>query len=335
MTIETTACTCSRSEIASLTDEELIALCDLVGARLGEEIVKQSDREDAVANRLARQLTEQYTKDLDRAIESEFDRLDDDLFTPDEIPILVQGVGQRLDSRNYSEVMRSAVATLYLLGKRGGRSAARSAGRKPGGSVDIVESDQDLIDATSDIQLFWIGEYWSKHLSARIQATVTREALQGGLGRADVGRIMRGMVSGEFPGVRVPGTFQGNPEVYFRGLSGTVRTYGSTFGALTSIQEAEFERYTFEAVLDQRTSPICQFMHGRSFTVRSAVNLRARMLDRADPDQFKDVAGWKTVEQAQQIAGEGSTESQSTALSAAGLQMPPLHPHCRSLILPA
>jgi|GEM_PF-3509824 len=327
------ACQCgSCLALHELTDEEFVVLADMVGAEVGEEILKQSQREEAVAKRLARELDDTYLDDLLPAIDAEVSQIEGE-FDPDRISELTTSIGGRLANPKdlgMGETAAAAAGAVMLLSRRGTRTKLRAAGR----SIRSVPASLTPADAATAgklgrVQTFWIGDYWSRHLSARIDATVRREALQRGLGRQEVGRILRGLVSGEFPGASVPGTFAGSTSQYFTVVAGTVRPHASSFGAIHAMADAEVERYEFFAVMDERTSEICRYMHGKTFTVRSARSLEDRMLRTEDPDEFKRVAGWRSLSDVQRIGGGGED-----ALAAAGIQLPPLHGLCRSIVLP-
>lgn len=331
--------TCTCADLKELDDESLVALCDAVGKELGEEIVKINEREEMAERRMSSRLTSTYVDDLLEAVEAELALLPESDIDPDAFPRFVAAVdAKRTEPRRLGMISTVAegAGVFTLVSRRLTRSRMRQRGTRIASvSADLTQVDSRAVDALANLHNFWIGDFWGRHLGSRIAATVRQASLDRGLGRVEAGRIVRGMIRGTFPGVRVPGTFSGSPSQYFAGLAGTVRAHGSTFGALHSMVDAGVERYVFNAVIDQRTSEICAFLNGQTFTVRSAMSLESRMLRTEDPDEFKQVAGWRTVEQARAIAGEGDSASREAALSASGIQIPPLHFRCRSVIIPA
>lgn len=339
MTIDLqTACACSKADIEALSDAELFALSDAVSAETGEEIVKVTDREEAIERALARDLAEEYEETLDPAIAAELADLPEGDILPDQVNAALDGVDTRLQATGfaaYAAIVARAASTIAVIGRRVGRAAVRATGRSVANvSGDLTLADQSAIAALGNQQTFWIGNLWSDHLSKTISATVTREALVGGLGREEVGRILRGVVDGTFPGVGIPGTFNGTPEQYFTSLTGTVRNRASNYGAIQTFVEAEVKRYQIKAVLDRRTSEICTFMDSREFSVRSAERLIDRTFEAEDPDAVRAISPWVSASKAGVIAGEGDAASQEVQLEAAGMALPPYHGKCRTTVIP-
>lgn len=332
------ACACTPDDLRALPDAELLALADAVAAATGAEIVKVSDRELAVERALARELEADYREGLDPAIDAEIAELPEGDVSPDEVNVALGAVGARLAVRGFGKLaaaVTGASNVIATIGRRVGRAAVRATGRSVASvSGDLTLADRAAMGALGEQQTFWIGRLWGTHLSRTISATVTREALVAGLGRAEVGRIVRGVVEGTFPGVAVPETFRGSTEQYFSALAGTVRNRASNFGAIATFEEAEVRRYRISAVLDKRTSAICSFMDSKEFSVRSARRQIDRTLAAEDPDAVKAVAPWVSASKAETIAGEGDARSQEVALDAAGLQLPPYHGACRTTVLP-
>lgn len=341
------ACQCTRDDIGRLSDAELVALADAVEVEVGgEPIVKASDRELALERSMARGLNDDFVEDLDGFIDSELRALDAVENSADEVQGAVDGVTRRMNDRSTAKatgIIAGTLTAFATIGRRVVRSTLidrgwlTSRGTRSGGisvAASLNQADEAAIAALSGNQTLWIGDYWNKHLSSRISATVRREALERGLGRAEVGKIMRGVVSNEFPGVSVPGTFRGSSESYFEMLSGTVRNHASTFGALTGLQQAEFERYRIVAVMDERTSEQCRLMHNRTFKVSTGISQMNASFMAEDPEAVKNVAGWKKPEQIIQAAGDGDAKSQERGLAAAGLALPPFHARCRTIVMP-
>ena len=331
--------------ISKLPDAELLVLADAVSAEIGEEIVKADQREVAVEKTLAADLDADFRGDLDLAVDAVLDGVDAEVLTADEASAVVEDVGVLMRIRDTSktlDLLAGALAAIAVLARKATRSVLidrgwlNSSGRR--GELTVAASlsqpDADAIASLAGQQLFWIGEFWDKHLSARIAATVRREALELGLGPEDVGRVLKGVVSGDFPAAAVPGTYRGSSESYFRGLAGTVRNHASTIGSLGAMGDAGFERYRIVAVNDERTTEVCRLMHGRQFSVSSGRAQVARMLAAEDPEAVKRVAGWKSESEVVSAIGDGDAASQERGLVAAGLALPPYHMNCRTVITP-
>ena len=339
-------CTCSREHLAGLPDEELIALADAVAVETGEEIVRASQREAAVEGRLARDLATDFDDDFSLITREELAALKAAGNSPEDVQAAVAAVDRRMSARALAAaggLLKRAVRSISTIAHRVVRGSLMSRGwlgadgRRSGGvhvGASLTQADAAAIEAFGGRQTFWIGEFWNRSLSARIAATVAREQLTGGLGREQAGRVLRGVVSGEFPGASVPGTWRGSSDSYFRMLSGTARAHASAHGALTSLSAAQFQRYRIEAVMDERTSERCRVMHGRSFQVAAGVSHMNATIGAEDPEELKSVAGWKTAEEIRQAAGDGDARSQERGLLAAGLALPPYHASCRTIVIP-
>lgn len=333
----------SKEDLERLSDAELLAFADLVGMETGEELVKVSDRERAIERQLAGDLDEEYVDGVDEALAAELGLAPAEM-TADEAVAVVSGTGGRLErdlegerGARMEQLLVVALAASAFLGRASGIAALRAAGVPPerlgavGASLNLA--DQAAMAALSAQQLFWIGRVWSDHLSKTISATISREALARGLGRAEVGGIVRGVVRGTFPSVRVPGTWPGSSEGYFTMLAGTVRSQATNYGLLETFAEAEVRRYQISAVMDQRTTEICQMMDGRTFSVEVGRRIAAARMDAEDPEEARAAAPWLKPAQVELLPG--FEESPEEALANAGVAVPPFHGLCRTTVIPA
>ena len=323
--------------IKGLSDEELIALADLVGKEIGRELVTKTERENAIESRMAKGLNKDYVDDLYDATETSLKKVSLKKAEMDEINLALREIGTTMDSRdvtnatNNLQVNTTALARVsrHVTGSRIGSSG-------PSGSTitaSFSQADLNAINSLAESQLWWIGDYWDDSLSKVISSTISKESLATGLGREQVGKIIHGIVEGSIPGVAVPGTFRGSSEQYFQMLAGTVRNRASNFGAISAMNDAGFTTYRIQAVMDERTSERCRFMHNRTFKVSQGKRHIERSLAAKDPDEYKEIAGWKTEDEMKLIAGDGDDNSQQKALAASGLSMPPYHARCRTLVI--
>jgi len=329
----------TQEALKGLSDADLLALADAVAEATGRELVKQGERETALERRLAEELDDDYRGDLDPAVDAEVATLAAEGLTPDEVAVALDGVDARMRERDTGRtlaILTGATVALGLLARGGIRERVARPGGGPAGpgrpGVTITgtfdQADRNAISALGQQQLWWIGDFWSNHLSRTILATVTREALTMGLGRDQVGRIMRGVIQGTVPAARVPGTFRGSTSEYFRMLSSTVRNRASAWGALSGIRDAGFTTYRIDAVMDARTTEVCREMHGREFRVQDGEASILAVTEAETPDAVKDAVGWKTPEEVRQAA------SREGGLEAAGLALPPYHANCRTVVVP-
>jgi len=132
----------------------------------------------------------------------------------------------------------------------------------------------------------------------------------------------------------------------------TVRTVAN----LVAFDTQGTRNFRFEAVLDERTSEVCRFMHGRVFSVPAALSAFEAAVAGGSLEELAASHPWahvsgnrifvRTGGNAKEVAtveeagagtagkiGRYSTEYSDEELAALGVAVPPLHPHCRSTIV--
>jgi hypothetical protein len=137
-----------------------------------------------------------------------------------------------------------------------------------------------------------------------------------------------------------PKNFRGTSKDYYTGLAQTTLNRTQIAGRLKLFDGGNFKSYEFAAIIDKRTSLICQSMHGRRFTVEQGQKNMSRVLNANSTAELKKVAGWRrdlsefgASSPDSFKTGRGSKEF-SDQLALAGLSIPPLHFRCRSTIRP-
>jgi len=248
--------------LAELSHGELIFLADVVSERTLEPVLREDERDRALETELAEGLDADWTADYEPASEAALADLPEADVSVEEVDAALGRIGASLDKRDTSgarKLLLGALTAVALLARGRTRDRVRVKDPKAAAQVStsLSQADKGAIEATTKAQLWWIGDLWGQHLSRVILETVRREALVRGLGRADVGKVMDGVINAKVPAAFVPDTWRGSKEGYFRMLSGTVRCRESTSSALYSLREAGFSRYRFEAVMDERTSDVC------------------------------------------------------------------------------
>jgi hypothetical protein len=330
----------SKEDIEALSNAELVALADVVAEETGAEIVKESDRERALEQQLAEDLDEEYVDGVDEALADELG-VAPEVLEADEAVAVVSGVGQRLDADlagdrgvRMNDLLLAGIGASMLLGRSSGIDALAAAGYSVSGiGASLTMADRAAMEALAGQNMFWIGKLYPEHLSARISATISRDMVATGLGRAEVGRILRGVVTGSYPGVAVPGTWPGSSGGYYHMLAGTVRNQAANFALLETFSEAKVERYMIQAVLDKRTSAICNMMHGRTFTVETGKRIATARVEAETPEDARAASPWLTPAQVENLPG--FSETPEAALARAGVAVPPFHGNCRTTIVPA
>lgn len=218
-------------------------------------------------------------------------------------------------------------------------------------SLDAV--DRHVVDFAAQSQAHFIRDEYGRRSVAYSQVArdVVSQGVEAGLDRYAIGKLLA---------ERLTGTDAARSESYWRMIASVFTARSRSYGTLKGFSEAGIERYQFHAVLDEVTSEICRFMHGKVFTTLPALaRFEAKL---TDPEDIKDAQPWASVGKTDdgdaalfykkggerhliarvnesgvgQKDGVGSYSHgmSSSALSAAGMSAPPLHGHCRSVLLP-
>lgn len=102
-----------------------------------------------------------------------------------------------------------------------------------------------------------------------------------------------------------------------------------TLGFLSEAVEAKITTYQVNEVLDSRTCPVCEYMHGKTFRVEQEFSRVLSAIGTSDPKELQSLAPWPSTSKAglNQLNGMALGE-----LQAAGYGSPPFHPGCRGLL---
>lgn len=170
----------------------------------------------------------------------------------------------------------------------------------------------------------------------------------------------RDAIAGRLHAALGSSVMRGTP--YWQVVAGQFVNSARTFSQLGAFQEAGVERWVFEAVLDEVTTDICRYYHGKTFSVGASVATRDRLASLRDPSEIYDADPWlrtgrdaegnriiyfdrngeRTVVAQVERSGVGSRDDtgeysgglSSERLASEGAEMPPLHGNCRSTIEP-
>ena len=116
--------------------------------------------------------------------------------------------------------------------------------------------------------------------------------------------------------------FGGDPYHKLIGNMQASRTYH--YGALQGALNKGYNRYRYNAILDNRTSEICKTLNGRVFPIREGLDATERIL-KTKPQDLKN--NFPFAKSANDINNKTSQE-----LAALGYTVPPQHFNCRSSI---
>lgn len=311
-------------DMQKLSHQKLIRGADIIGKMYGVPILKAGHREGAVQSQLTDDLDNEFQDEVESVLEPGLNDLPANP-TPEQASKLIDRIGKELKTAGVG-------ATSIIVALRGWARAARGSmgrlsARVPGTATirpSLSLRDEGAIEALSGQTSWWVGDFWTSHMGKRISETVTEFSIKNGLGREDVGRIVRGMMDGEFPGVGVPGTYPGSSREYFSGLAGTIRNQAANASGAYAAEDAGLEALEIVAVKDERTSEVCNELDGQIISVENAVAHADAVTASGDPQSYLQNAAWKTLDQTKSLLGRGEFPG-----------LPPYHASCRTITVPS
>lgn len=103
-----------------------------------------------------------------------------------------------------------------------------------------------------------------------------------------------------------------------------------SYGFLSEAHVLQISTYQVTEILDDRTCPVCQRMHGKTFEVEKALTHLDTILRVQDPQELKSLSPWpKQTKQALYDLDKLSNEE----LQGKGWDTPPYHPLCRGTLV--
>ena len=165
-------------------------------------------------------------------------------------------------------------------------AATRDAARRGQGlaiAADFNALDRRIVQHLSTSQANYIRDEYGRRNEAFGERArqIVSDGLEAGLGREDLARDLEAAARDVITG---RGSF------YWETVAGSFVSRGRSFAQLSSYAEAGIDRYLIEAVLDERTTEICRFLDGKTFTV--ATGLQTFEQVEAEPDRISEVAPW-------------------------------------------
>jgi SPP1 gp7 family putative phage head morphogenesis protein len=311
----------------------------------------------AIVRRLSRALRGVALPAEDAALRRALERLDVDWpnLTPQARDQVVRAARQALGTVDdqvlpQAEQLFEAEAD-HVVG-RARRSAVRRFGLRIG--ADLSRTDERIAKFVRESQGNFVRDEYGRRREAfsRSAKQIVASGVEQGLGRDDIVKDLSEVMARE--------AFDRSRD-YWEVVSMVFTNRARTYTQLGAFEEAGIERYRFEAILDEVTSEVCRFMHGKVFTVERAVD-RFREVERArDPELIREVQPFVQVgadREGNQVlfyerggrrravarvdepavgqrdeVGRYSRALTPAQLEAAGVAVPPLHGRCRSTIV--
>lgn len=257
--------------------------------------------------------------------------------------------------RAKSEVLEQRIAAS---GKQVIESTKRSTSHRFGLGIDSTfdKTDEAIAKHAAQAQTHYITDSYRRRadqFADKAHDIVARGAAQG-LDRYEIGKDLHDAF----------GASLGRSESYFQMVAGVHVNRSRAYASLSSYASAEISHFRFEAVLDQVTTLQCRMMHGRMFSVQTALGKYSEAAGSADPEDVKFIQPWMQVgkddagEQYLYTKGKDGNRTRiadvkenamgradavgkfnlhhgTGDLEAMGVTVPPLHGNCRSTIIPA
>lgn len=129
--------------------------------------------------------------------------------------------------------------------------------------VDLTKVEQEQLWHVALSQGNYVRDEYGKRSDAfSLKAKeIIAKGLEQGMGRKDLAQELRQQLSAQ----------QFNrSEAYWTVVAGAFANRARTFTNLSTYETAGVETFEVDAVLDERTSDICRFMHGKRFSVSTA-----------------------------------------------------------------
>jgi len=326
-----------------------------------EKALDPLDRNDfmAIVRRLSRALAGVARPAEDAALRRAIERLDVDWpnITPQARDQVVRAARQSLrtvEDQVLPQVEQLFEAEAERVVGRARRSTVRRFGLRIG--ADLSRTDERISKFVRESQGNFVRDEYGRRREEFSQRArdIVAAGVARGLGRDDiVGELSEAMGREAFDRSRD----------YWEVVSMVFTNRARTFTQLGAFEEAGIERFRFEAVLDEATSEVCRFMHGKVFTVERAMD-RFRDVERArDPERIREEQPFVQVgadDEGNEVlfyerggrrravarvdepavgvrdqVGRYSKELSPAQLEAAGVTVPPLHGRCRSTIVMA
>jgi len=191
--------------------------------------------------------------------------------------------------------------------------------------------DEQSLETLRRHNLFWIRGNYGRNVRDGIDRA-TAEALQQGLGRKALAEELKRQFAAQFA----------LTDNHWITISSASLNRTRNVAQVRTYELAEVTHYEVIAVLDARTSEICQYMDGRVFSVESAVRVVNELEEAEDPEDVKQVMPWLRWDESRQapfavVGGRRTDLPRSGAESARANRsiekvapLPPYHGRCRT-----
>ncbi|MCP4739156.1 MAG: hypothetical protein GY873_33745, partial [Bosea sp.] len=215
---------------------------------------------------------------------------------------------------------------------------------KPGKATKIVTTfnfelaDQNALDVLEQQALIWFRDLSGLGYSAPAAREAILESARTQIETGASGIAVAQSLADAAEELYGVGQFSGRGLNYWGGVADNAAVHAAVRGSLTQLQAIGWTRYEIVNPMDERTTPMCSLMNGKTLIVQDAVDAM-EALDAATTiaqvKAAKPFVGGRSIPSvaARLRGGAGNLSAkQSSDLAKAGFALPPFHFRCRSFI---
>ncbi len=315
---------------------------------------------DRIVDRVARALRSATLETEAEAVRRAIDRLDVDWpnLSPEGRAAVVQAANRALV--DLPQTVLPAINDVFEVEServiRATRASLRTRFEFPIGT-DLTRVDERIAVFVAESQINFIRDEYGRRLEnlSAVARDVVADGAQQGLGRDAVAQNL---------GEALRGRIKGRNAFYWDVVAAAFVNRARSFAEVSAFDESGVVQYQISAVLDEVTTDICRFLHGRILSVGHAMALMRDGELLREPEDIKAAQPWlavkrdrrgnrvivipkpegdilaATVTESAEHAGRKdargtfSNEISSVGLMDAGVGPPPFHGLCRTTLLP-
>lgn len=181
------------------------------------------------------------------------------------------------------------------------------------GSNSVPLVGQQIVNST----VHYADEFFTTYVVPAINREIEQTLSEGPLARPDLAPIMETIAERMDAGGDAYGRLVANAQV----------SRAFHYGLLKSGQLAGFTLVVFSAMMDDRTSEICEHLNGRQFDIGAMLLKYEGAAEAQTTEELQAVSPWFQRDKALPL-----DQDIENFLHRAGVPTPPLHGHCRSTL---
>lgn len=351
------ACGCGRAELAlAAAPGGLEGELDAVLARFASAVEKADDDPLVPKEflRMEARLVKKLRKAFGTAKEPFVERLREllgqvdvaRLDTVDHFVVKLAGAVRGLDRAVAAEVgplLEAAVLDMYQMTKKSLVGSLLDAGKLVGSSLEAKGSG------------FGFKDERAVHLLNRHQTIYVQQGVRNALDDFDErvkALLTAGLEQGQTRKQLAGGLFEAfgstvGSEDYWNIVGSAWVNRARNWSTLRTLDDVEIEHFVILAVMDERTSPFCRLMNGRTFEVKRQLDLMEEIAHDDDLDALKKRSPWLRSRVSERdepeigfvkggrftaIGQAGKLVLSESQIQAAGVALPPYHGLCRTTV---